>query len=172
MSSWWSDKCWKNANNQIFVKSASQINFDSRSKFGETGPKTTFVRANIHLNTINSWQQQQYSVLFFSCPWSEGWPHHGRTVSSSCDHSMLVSLLWRSVTVNCGSQSAAYLTHRWQLAGSVQSSYLPCAAHRPTQSTIPCGNSYTNRNHTALTRRRVGLASFLAWCLSHTHSES
>jgi len=36
MSSWRSDKCWRNSNDQIFVKSGCQVNFDSRSKFGET----------------------------------------------------------------------------------------------------------------------------------------
>ena len=40
MSRWRSVKCWRNANDQIFVKSACQVNFDSRSKFGEANPKT------------------------------------------------------------------------------------------------------------------------------------
>ena len=39
VSSWRSDKCCRNANDQIFVKSAGYVIFNRQSSFGEMGPQ-------------------------------------------------------------------------------------------------------------------------------------
>ena len=70
ISSWWSVKCWRNANDQIFVKSACQDNVDSQSKFGETGPYTDTSKRNqirkfilCTLKLVGSWLHWPYIII-------------------------------------------------------------------------------------------------------------
>jgi len=58
--------------------------YDTFRSHAHSRPVPTLVHvytARTHTQTDNTDTYEFCSVLFFSCPQSEGWPHHGRTSS-------------------------------------------------------------------------------------------